>query len=66
MIKMIQDPKMREMVRKMIKTEMIKNYQKVVETSDLSVPPPDTIFEIDRFSPLSFAHNAVNGIQFPG
>jgi multimeric flavodoxin WrbA len=32
MIKMIQDPKMREMVRKMIKTEMIKNYQKVVET----------------------------------
>jgi multimeric flavodoxin WrbA len=32
MIKMIQDPKMKEMVRKMIKTEMIKGYQKVVET----------------------------------
>ena len=32
MIKMIQDPQMREMVRKMIKTEMIKGYQKVVET----------------------------------
>jgi multimeric flavodoxin WrbA len=32
MIQMIQDPKMREMVRKMIKTEMVKNYQKVVET----------------------------------
>jgi len=31
MIKMIQDPKMRETVRKMIKTEMIKNYAKVVE-----------------------------------
>jgi multimeric flavodoxin WrbA len=32
MIKMIQDPQMREMVRKMIKTEMLKNYQKIVET----------------------------------
>jgi hypothetical protein len=32
MIKMIQDPQMREMVRKMIKTEMLKGYQKVVET----------------------------------
>ncbi|MGD0354425.1 MAG: NAD(P)H-dependent oxidoreductase [Dehalococcoidia bacterium] len=32
MVKMIQDPKMREMVRKMIKTEMLKGYQKVVET----------------------------------
>jgi hypothetical protein len=32
MIKMIQDPKMREMVRTMIKTEMLKGYQKVVET----------------------------------
>ena len=32
MLKMIQDPKMKEMVRKMIKTEMIKNYQKAAET----------------------------------
>jgi multimeric flavodoxin WrbA len=32
MIKMIQEPKMRETVRKMIKTEMLKNYAKVVET----------------------------------
>jgi multimeric flavodoxin WrbA len=32
MIKMIQDPKMREIVRKMIKTEMLKGYQKIVET----------------------------------
>jgi multimeric flavodoxin WrbA len=32
MINMIQDPKMRETVRKMIKTEMLKNYTKVVET----------------------------------
>jgi len=32
MIKMIQDPKMREMVRTMIKTEMLKGYQKIVET----------------------------------
>jgi multimeric flavodoxin WrbA len=32
MIKMIQEPKMREVVRKMIKTEMLKNYQKVAET----------------------------------
>ncbi|MBN1375409.1 MAG: NAD(P)H-dependent oxidoreductase [Dehalococcoidia bacterium] len=32
MIKMIQDPKMKEMVRKMMKTEMIKGYQKIVET----------------------------------
>jgi hypothetical protein len=29
---MIQEPKMRETVRKMIKTEMLKNYAKVVET----------------------------------
>ena len=32
MLKMIQEPKMKEMVRKMIKTEMIKNYQKAAET----------------------------------
>ncbi|MCX6006482.1 MAG: NAD(P)H-dependent oxidoreductase, partial [Chloroflexi bacterium] len=32
MIKMIQDPKMKEMVRKMMKTEMLKGYQKIVET----------------------------------
>ncbi len=32
MIKMIQDPQMRETVRKIIKTEMLKGYQKVVET----------------------------------
>lgn len=32
MIKMIQEPKMREVVRKMIKTEMLKGYQKIVET----------------------------------
>lgn len=32
MIEIIQDPKMRETVRKMIKTEMVKNYIKVVET----------------------------------
>ena len=32
MIKMIQDPAMREMVRRMIKTEMLKGYQKVVES----------------------------------
>lgn len=31
MIKMIEDPKMREMVRKMIKTEILKGYQKIVE-----------------------------------
>ncbi|RPJ58186.1 MAG: hypothetical protein EHM12_08360 [Dehalococcoidia bacterium] len=32
MYEMIKDPKMKEMVRKMIKTEMIKGYQKIVET----------------------------------
>jgi len=32
MTNMIQDPKMRDVVRKMIKTEMLKGYQKVVET----------------------------------
>ncbi len=32
MIKAIQDPNVRQMVRKMIKTEMLKGYQKVVET----------------------------------
>jgi hypothetical protein len=32
MLKMIQDPKMKEIVRKMIKTEMVKNYQKAAET----------------------------------
>ncbi len=32
MIGMIQDPKMRETVRKMIKTEMLRGYRKIVET----------------------------------
>lgn len=32
MTQMIQDPKMREMVRKMMKTEIVKGYKQVVET----------------------------------
>jgi len=32
MIEMIKDPKMKEMVRKMMKTEMLKGYAKIVET----------------------------------
>ena len=32
MITMIQDPEMREVVRKMLKTEQLKNYQKIAET----------------------------------
>jgi len=32
MITMIQNSEMKEMVRKMIKTEMVKSYQKVVDT----------------------------------
>jgi hypothetical protein len=32
MTEMIKDPKMKEIVRKMIKTEMIKGYAKIVET----------------------------------
>ena len=32
MIEMIKDPKMKETVRKMIKTEMVKPYAKIVET----------------------------------
>ncbi|MBM4454590.1 MAG: iron-sulfur protein [Chloroflexi bacterium] len=32
MISMIKNPEMKEMVRKMIKTEMVKGYQKVVDT----------------------------------
>jgi hypothetical protein len=32
MTEMIKDPKMKEMVRKMMKTEMLKGYAKIVET----------------------------------
>ena len=33
MVNLVKTPEMREMVRKMIKTEMVKSYQKIVETA---------------------------------